>query len=165
MPEDASILELAPGAGRFTLLLAERTKRLTIVDLNEVCLDLTRRMLKEAGWTGTLSAQRTNGRSLPVADASANFIASYDSAVHFTTGILGDYLVEFRRVLAAGGRGFLHHAAIGETGVGWRSDVTTAWVNERLAELGMRVLEQEPYYELPDGRFNDCLTVFEVPGR
>lgn len=106
-----TVLEIAPGFGRWTAYLKDLAERLVIVDLTERCIDHCRERF--AG-SDNIDYHVGDGRSLPmVADASVDFAFSFDSLVHAETDVIGAYMGELARVLKPDGVAFLHHSNIG----------------------------------------------------
>ena len=110
----ATILEIAPGFGRWTDYLKDLCDRLVAVDVTERCVEHCRRRF--AGEDG-VELHVNDGRSLPmVADRSIDFAFSFDSLVHAEADVIGSYLGELARVLAPDGVAFLHHSVAGDYG-------------------------------------------------
>lgn len=102
-----AILEIAPGFGRMTQFLALLTDDLTIVDLNQLCLEKTHAKLGHHVKRYVLN----NGNDLPdIADSSIDLVFSYDSFVHMHRNVVEDYVAEIARVLKPGGTAFIHHS-------------------------------------------------------
>lgn len=105
---DSSVVEVAPGHGRFTEAIVGKVRSLTLVDLSQTCLDICRRRF---GDHNGVTYVRTDGTSLPgVPDGSVDFIWSFDSFVHVEREVIDAYLAEFCRVLKPGGSFLIHHA-------------------------------------------------------
>jgi SAM-dependent methyltransferase len=106
-----TILEIAPGFGRWTGYLASLADRVVAVDLTERCVEHCReRFASDA----RVEVHRNDGRSLPmVADGSVDFAFSFDSLVHAESDVLGAYMGELARVLKPDGVAFVHHSNIG----------------------------------------------------
>lgn len=106
-----TILEIAPGFGRWTQFLKEQCERLVIVDLAERCIEHCRTRFS----TSTNIEYAVNdGRSLGmVADGSVDFAFSFDSLVHAEVDVLEAYLVQLASKLAPDGVGFFHHSNMG----------------------------------------------------
>lgn len=105
---DASVVEVAPGHGRFTEAIVGKVRTLTLVDLSQTCLDICRRRF---GDDAGVSYVLTDGTTLPgVPDGSVDFIWSFDSFVHMEREVIDAYLAEFARVLKPGGSFLIHHA-------------------------------------------------------
>jgi ubiquinone/menaquinone biosynthesis C-methylase UbiE len=110
LPAEA-ILEIAPGYGRWTEFLRHHCKRLVGVDLNANCIDGCRSRF--AAYPD-LTFHQNDGRSLAsVADASIDFVFSFDSLVHVEADTLDGYLSQFRRIMRPGAVAFLHHSNFG----------------------------------------------------
>lgn len=106
-----TILEIAPGFGRWTEYLRRHCDRLIAVDLAERCVESCRRRFAEADH---LEFHVNDGRSLPmVADRSVDLAFSFDSLVHVEADVLEAYLGELARTLAPDGVAFLHHSNAG----------------------------------------------------
>jgi SAM-dependent methyltransferase len=109
-----TILEIAPGFGRWTQYLKDLADQLVIVDLTERCIDHCRERFAGAG---NIEYHVNDGRSLDmVADGSVDFVFSFDSLVHAESDVLGAYLEQLARKLKPDGVGFVHHSNIGAYG-------------------------------------------------
>jgi len=184
-----TLLEIAPGFGRWTEYLLHDCHELIGVDATERCVDVCRQRF--AGMPARFSLN--DGRTLPmVADASLDAAFSFDSLVHVDAPEIMTYLHEIARCLKPVGRAFLHHSNLGayaerSTGVipsyvsrtGWRAASMSAHAFRRgCREAGLHCLTQEvitwrvrgnrPYRlngnQLP---LSDCFSMVarpEVPG-
>lgn len=121
-----TILEIAPGFGRWTAYLIHETARLLAVDVTERCIEVCRER-----FAGTAAEFWVNdGRSLPtVADASVDVGFSLDSLVHVEAEPVSGYLDELARILKPGGVAFLHHSNLGA--YAGRDGAIPVWVRER----------------------------------
>jgi Methyltransferase domain len=107
-----TILEIAPGFGRWTEYLKDHCEELWIVDRVEECIEACRRRF--AG-DSRLSYYVNDGRSLSMfPDESIDFVFSFDSLVHPRREIVEAYLTELGKKLKIGGKGFIHHSNFGE---------------------------------------------------
>jgi SAM-dependent methyltransferase len=106
-----TILEIAPGHGRWTRFLLPACEQLIGVDIAEGCVEACRQR-----FSGTHAEFFTNdGRTLPmVADHSVDFVFSCDSLVHAERDVMESYAHELARVLRPNGVAFLHHSNMGE---------------------------------------------------
>jgi ubiquinone/menaquinone biosynthesis C-methylase UbiE len=106
-----SILEIAPGYGRWTEMLKAHCNRLTIVDLADSCIEsCKKRFLKDTHITYHVN----DGKSLAmIPDASIDFVFSFDSLVHAEEDVIEIYLTQLARKLTPNGVGFIHHSNIG----------------------------------------------------
>lgn len=109
-----TILEIAPGFGRWTQFLKDVCDRLVAVDMAERCIDACRERF--AG-SGNVEYHVNDGRSLEmVDDRSVDFAFSFDSLVHAELDVLEAYLDGLARTLKPDGVAFLHHSNAGEYG-------------------------------------------------
>jgi len=107
-----TILEIAPGFGRWTNYLKDYCEQLWIVDRVEECIEACRQRF--AG-DSRLSYYVNDGRSLSMfPDESIDFVFSLDSLVHPRGEIVEAYLTELGKKLKIGGKGFIHHSNLGE---------------------------------------------------
>lgn len=106
-----SMLEIAPGHGRWTSYLREHCDRLTIVDLDEDCIDACRQRFHG---DHHITVHVNDGMSLAmIDDESVDFAFSFDSLVHADTEVVAGYLRELARKLAPDGVAFIHHSNAG----------------------------------------------------
>lgn len=109
-----TVLEIAPGYGRWTQFLKDLCERLVIVDLTEGCIEACRERFSAAT---NIEYHVNDGRSLEmVEDDSVDFAFSFDSLVHAESDVLGAYLDQLARKLKPDGIGFIHHSNIGAYG-------------------------------------------------
>jgi ubiquinone/menaquinone biosynthesis C-methylase UbiE len=106
-----TILEIAPGYGRWTHFLKDYCKKLIIVDLSGKCIDNC--MARFSGNTH-IEYHVNNGMSLEmIKDNSIDFVFSYDSLVHVNDGVLDAYLGHLQAKLKKNGAAFIHHSNLG----------------------------------------------------
>lgn len=111
VPAD-TILEIAPGYGRWTVFLKDLCKRLIIVDLSEKCIDRCRQRFADCSH---ISYFVNDGKSLDmIVDGGVDFIFSFDSLVHAEDAVLKAYAAEFAKKLRPNGAAFIHHSNLGE---------------------------------------------------
>jgi len=107
----ATILEIAPGFGRWTQYLKDLADRLVIVDLADECIEACRERFADAT---NIEYHVNDGRSLEmVEDGSIDFAFSFDSLVHVEDDVVTAYLNQLARKLKPDGVGFFHHSNIG----------------------------------------------------
>lgn len=106
-----SILEIAPGFGRWTNFLRGYCSQLTIVDLAAKCIDACRqRFVKDSHITYHVN----DGTSLAmVPDGTIDLVFSFDSLVHAESDVIEKYLAQLAEKLKPNGIGFIHHSNIG----------------------------------------------------
>lgn len=103
-----TVLEIAPGHGRWTRFLKERCDRLIAVDLSPTCIDACRRRFAA---DRHLEYHVNDGRSLAmVEDRSVDFAFSFDSLVHADADVIAAYVEQLARKLRPDGVAFLHHS-------------------------------------------------------
>jgi SAM-dependent methyltransferase len=106
-----TILEIAPGFGRWTHYLKDYCQELWVVDASGDCVEAcSRRFAAESH----VRCYLNDGRSLSmIPDASVDFVFSFDSFVHLRRELVEAYLTELGRTLKIGGKGFIHHSNLG----------------------------------------------------
>jgi SAM-dependent methyltransferase len=107
-----TILEIAPGFGRWTHYLKEYCRELWIVDRIDECIEACRQRFAA---DSHVRCYVNDGRSLSmIPDASIDFAFSFDSLVHTKRDVVDAYLRELGTKLKMGGRAFIHHSNFGE---------------------------------------------------
>lgn len=107
-----TILEIAPGFGRWTHYLKGYCQELWAVDKSSECINACRQRFAT---DSHVHCELNDGRSLAmVPDASVDFIFSFDSFVHPDREIVEAYLRQLGTKLKIGGKGFIHHSNFGE---------------------------------------------------
>jgi ubiquinone/menaquinone biosynthesis C-methylase UbiE len=106
-----TILEIAPGFGRWTHYLKGYCDRLIVVDLAENCI----RACKERfAADSNITYHVNDGKSLAmIPDQSIDVVFSFDSLVHAEADAIQAYLNQLARKLKPNGVGFIHHSNIG----------------------------------------------------
>jgi SAM-dependent methyltransferase len=111
LPTD-TILEIAPGYGRWTQYLKDYCRELSIVDRIDECIEACRHRFAA---DSHVHCYLNDGRSLPmIPDRSVDFAFSFDSLVHTKREVVESYLRELGKKLKIGGKGFIHHSNFGE---------------------------------------------------
>jgi ubiquinone/menaquinone biosynthesis C-methylase UbiE len=107
-----TILEIAPGFGRWTHYLKDLCKELWIVDRIGECIEACRQRFAD---DLQVRCYVNDNRSLAmISDASIDFAFSFDSLVHTKPDVVEAYLRELGAKLKIGGTGFIHHSNFGE---------------------------------------------------
>jgi SAM-dependent methyltransferase len=115
-----SILEIAPGYGRWSQFLRNYCKALTLVDISENCIEACRKRFSNYSH---IEYHVNDGKSLSmIEDDSIDFAFSFDSLVHAEAQVIGLYLKQLNSKFTSNGVGFFHHSNIGE----YRSRTTAA---------------------------------------
>lgn len=108
----STILEIAPGFGRWTNYLKEHCEHLHVVDPAQRCIETCRRRFAA---DSHLSYHINDGRSLAmIPDRSIDFVFSFDSLVHVWRDAVGAYLSQLPEKLKNDGVAFIHHSNLGE---------------------------------------------------
>jgi SAM-dependent methyltransferase len=107
-----TILEIAPGFGRWTQFLKELCNTLIAVDLSEKAIEACRQRFAA---DPQVSLHVNDGKSLAmVPDRSIDFAFSFDSLVHVDADVIHAYLTQLSTKLTPDGIAFLHHSNLGE---------------------------------------------------
>lgn len=109
------ILEIAPGAGRWTRFLLPLARAGYLgIDLSVECVERCRGVFQEFP---RARFESNDGLSLAVApDDTFDFVFSFDSLVHVEVDVLEAYVPQILRKLRRGGAAFLHHSNWREAG-------------------------------------------------
>jgi SAM-dependent methyltransferase len=157
----ASVLEIAPGFGRWTEFLLRFCRDYCGVDLSDRCVSNCRQR-----FAGRPNAEffHNDGKSLAVvAGRRFDLVFSFDSLVHADLDAMSHYVPQIIQLLTPGGVAFLHHsnmAAIPGTSYGHRSEnVSAEVIGELVGSSGGRVLVQERF-SWGENLLTDCFTLF-----
>lgn len=146
------ILEIAPGAGRFTAELIRYAASLDLVDLNEACLNICKERFKY--FPLPIGYHKNDGESLSMLHGKKfDLIASFDSMVHVHPVVLEHYFEQCADLLAVNGVLFIDHSGKGEKKLGHRtnvfSDEAMAWVDKFGLTLHNQLFRND----------HDCITI------
>ncbi|MCU0524736.1 MAG: class I SAM-dependent methyltransferase [Elainella sp. Prado103] len=168
-----TILEIAPGYGRFTDYLRFLCNQLIVVDLTPSCIEACRQRFSESR---NIQFFNNDGKSLEmIEDQSIDFVFSFDSLVHVESDVLEAYLQQLSHKLKPNGIGFFHHSNIGEyvnpeTGeteflnVHWRAKtVTSQDFFDICKNAGLQCISQE-LVNWSWEHLSDCFSVFTPQG-
>jgi ubiquinone/menaquinone biosynthesis C-methylase UbiE len=140
VPPGGTILEIGPGAGRWTEHLLPKAQTLILVDLCAACITQCRKRFRDARNVRYIV---NDGVSLPgVEDATVDTIFSVDVFIHITPQDTARYVREFARVLRPGGTGLIHHCRDGLPHGAWKSKTTAALFAGLLREHGLEPVRQ-----------------------
>ena len=165
VPSGSRVLEIGPGAGRWTQYLVQRASRLVIVDVTPRCIELCRTRFHRIPH---IEYVVNNGCDLSFLPAeSIDRIWSWDVFIHVGVEDIQRYIRQFSRVLTPGGRGLIQHAHA-PYAWGWRSPVSMAQMADLCRDAGLTVAEQ--FQAWHGGRMTtpkpaDMVTVFAKPAR
>jgi ubiquinone/menaquinone biosynthesis C-methylase UbiE len=171
IPEGGVVLEIGPGAARWSAVLQPRAQQLILVDVSDRPLALCRDRFADAE---NVEFILSSGNDLPgVADSSVDAIWSFDVFVHVAPVDQAGYLSEMARVLTPGGVAVIHHADGRNLGDqpsrgGWRAPMSRHLFATLAAERGLTVVGQidrwgeNDCYDL--SAYNDVITTCRKPG-
>jgi len=164
---DTALLEIGPGAGRWTEALLELARSYVGVDISVSCIEHCRKRFEQTPHAQFIVG---SGRDLAgIASGSIDTIWSFDVFVHINAMEVATYVQEFDRVLRPGGIAVIHHGAVAGTGGGWRSDLTAAAFQSMLTAQGLRIqrilLQWNDGAEIHKLTFGDQITVIEKPSQ
>lgn len=146
------ILEVAPGAGRFTTELIRLAYEMYVLDMNQACIDICKERFK---WYDNINYLVNDGVSCDmVPDVYFELIASFDSFVHIHPDIIRNYVHQFAKKLVPNGLIWIHHSAHGVNPVGHRTDMTDKKMQDFAADAGLFV-EAQHYTSTR----SDCISV------
>lgn len=150
---DLKTLELAPGAGRFTVELVRASRSLHLVDMNASCIEICKDRFK---YYPNISYYVNDGRSCAVVpDSDFDLIASYDSMVHMLPEIIEGYVKDFAQKLKSSGLLWLDHSGRGEKTVGHRTAMTDQMMRAFAERYGLTVIAQHFRND------HDCISVLQ----
>jgi len=116
------ILEIGPGAGRWTDHLRKIAKKLILADITQKCLNVCQQRFQ----TENHIEYNLIENSLDfLEDNSVDQIWSYDVFVHINPSDIKKYIKEFQRILKSDGIAIIHHSGMFSDYIdkkeGWRS--------------------------------------------
>lgn len=158
----SSILEIGPGAGRWTEILSGLAGRLVLADISKTCIDICKERFKT---NNNIEFNLIENDLDFLTDRSIDAIWSYDVFVHINPSDIDAYLEEFQRILKHGSYGIIHHAGSYSSEKearhkGFRSYMNGDLFAELVTKHGMKMVEQNakiPHYP------GDLISVFTLP--
>lgn len=155
------ILEIAPGGGKGTVDLIPLARKLTLLDLNEECIQLCKERFK---YYDHIEYCVNDGASMDmIEDNSMDLIVSWAAFVHIHVEVVEAYVKQFRSKLKDKGVMWIHHSARGQNKLGWRSDMSVEKMAKFAedsglvwrAQIGHRLIfDPEPFYL-------DCISIMQ----
>lgn len=143
-----TVLEIAPGYGRWTQFLVGQSQRLIGVDIAQRCVDACRDRFPSPG----CSFHVNDGYSVPmVEDHSVDFAFSFGSLIHAESDVMDAYVAELARTLKPDGVAFLHHSNALDCGYGAQpprshaATVSATSVARAAEEAGLLPIVQEVF--------------------
>jgi SAM-dependent methyltransferase len=137
-----TVVEIGSGGGRWTQYL-RAAGRLIVVEYNPESFDYLRARFPGLAFT----PYRTSGYEMHgVADASADFVFTFDVFVHIEPDGIQAYLHEIERVLRPGATAVVHYGdvrkEIARENPGF-SRMTRALMDDMIATTGLRVVDHD----------------------
>jgi SAM-dependent methyltransferase len=159
-----ALLEIGPGAGRWTEILAPMARTLYVVDVSSKAIELCKERFSSATNISFILTRNASLRGIP--DNTITAIWSYDVFVHINPDDTEQYLSEFKRVLVPGGIAVIHHPKEGGLHGGCRSRMTATLFVKLVEKHGMVLIRQFDSWG-ENGRYNlsrhrDCISVFHA---
>jgi ubiquinone/menaquinone biosynthesis C-methylase UbiE len=145
VPEGSDVLEIGPGAGRWTEHLLPRSRRMILADISARCIAIC---IDRFGSDPRVEAHVLDDATLSFqADNSVDVIWSYDVFVHVNPHDTARYIEEAARVLRVGGSAIVHHSGTYANDQiaadGYRSNMTAELFADLAERNGLRVVEQD----------------------
>jgi SAM-dependent methyltransferase len=157
------VLEIGPGAGRWTEYLIGKCQELIGIDISETCVKTCRERFSAYPHA---KFELGNGADLQsIETATIDGIWSFDVFVHINDTEFNSYVSECARVMKPGAVGVIHHGTMGGSSGGWRSNVTAEDVLRFMQAHGLTVVSQlkswtDAGQEFEAGLYGDAITVF-----
>jgi SAM-dependent methyltransferase len=161
----SSILEIAPGMGRWTKFLLPLCRNYVGVDISLECVRECQKIFADAQHARFV---HNDGCSLSeVEDRSVDLVFSFDSLVHAEFDVLKSYIPQILQKLNERGVAFLHHSNMGgctsfedADKLGLRAlSVSQQNIEDLIVQSGGRVIIQE-VIDWAAGKIpRDCLTM------
>jgi ubiquinone/menaquinone biosynthesis C-methylase UbiE len=156
---NGEVLEIAPGFGRITEYLLQKNSNLSVVDLNEICIEKCKYKFKDKIKKYIIN----DGKSLDFNNEYFDFVFSYDSFVHMTEDVIESYIKEISRTLKHNGYSFIHHSFFygSETpslNLAGRSNMTPDLFKNIVEKYNMEIISQENFQVSEN--ITDVLSIF-----
>ena len=160
-----AVIDLGAGHGRNSTMLAPRSQRLLVLDIQEGNVEVCRRRF--AGQPHVKCAANNGYDLRPAEDGAFSLVYSFDSMVHFEKEVVRSYLRDTARVLRSGGRGFFHHSNY-TGGTDWRTNpharnfMSRELFESHARDAGLQIVRQMVFEwgHIPE---LDCLSLVEKP--
>ncbi len=110
--KDSVIVEIGPGAGRWTESLIKLASKLYLIEISETCLDICRKRFSEYN---NVNYNLINKINLDfIEDKSIDYFFSFDVFVHLDIRDVSDYFKEFKKKLKDDGKIIVHYSKVGD---------------------------------------------------
>jgi len=139
---DHKVLELSPGAGRFTAELIRYAESIDLLDMNQACLDICEERFRYIPTPMRFYLNDGEACDMLEPDARYSVIACFDSMVHMHPDIIDGYVRQLSAHLAEDGVMWLDTSGKGAREQGHRTDMTEARMAEIASSHRLEVVEQ-----------------------
>jgi len=157
--KDSTVLEIGPGAGRWTEILLQQCSRLLVADISQEALEICRERFAAHENIDYLLIDDRGLGFLPA--SSIDYVWAYDVFVHINPADTERYISDFSRLLKPGGVAIIHHpgtyASEYDAKEGFRSFVDARLFAHLVEKYGMRLIEQDDALPHKPG---DVISVF-----
>jgi SAM-dependent methyltransferase len=160
----STILEIAPGMGRWTKFLLPLCRNYVGIDLSLECVHGCQEIFADVRHARFV---QNDGCSLSqVEDSSVDLVFSFDSLVHAEFEVFESYIPQILQKLNEGGVAFLHHSNLGALGTAVANtdlralSVSRQNIEDLIVKNGGQVIIQEVIDWSNDNVPRDCLTMF-----
>jgi len=157
-PVGKTILEIGPGAGRWTEHLQKIGKRIILADITKKCLDVCQERFKD---DKNIEYNLIENDLDFLPENCIDQIWSYDVFVHINPSDIRKYVKEFQRVLKPGGIAIIHHSGMISDYIdkkeGWRSFMGKNQFSEILEGNNLKIISQDENLVHLKG---DIITIF-----
>lgn len=140
---ESTMLEIGPGHGRWSAVLAHKVAELHLVDLSPSCIEFCRKRLSEHA---NVRYHVNDGRSLSmIPDSSIDFVWSFDTFVHIEEDEVRAYAKELKRVMRHQAMGAIHHPGSptpDQRQAGMRSMIDSRKFSKILMDSGLHMIMQ-----------------------
>ena len=151
---DMTVLEVGPGGGKWTVMIAPKVKKVIVLDVAEEMLNRTKARCESLG-IDNVEYILANGIDFqPIADNSIDFFFSYDVFVHIALEDTFAYAKEMYRILKPNCQGICHYAINSMPQAWHRIESNNDWYRQGKNTLG------QFYYYSPES----LLRMFEYCG-
>jgi ubiquinone/menaquinone biosynthesis C-methylase UbiE len=161
--KNLTLLEVGPGAGRWTKILQKKAYKIIIADISEECLRICKDRFQE--YSNIEYYLIRDGRLNFLDDESIDYIWSYDVFVHINPTDTEQYIAAFQRILKSGGIAIIHHPGAYTDEVRTRRKAFRSWMDGQffahlVVKYGMKIVEQD---DALTHKLGDLITVFMKP--
>jgi ubiquinone/menaquinone biosynthesis C-methylase UbiE len=162
---EGTVVEIGPGAGKWSSHLVKLSRQLILVDLSERVINLCTEKFRHLP---NVSFHLNDGQSLPfISSNSIDYVWAFDVFVHIAPNETDKYLSEVNRILKSGGVAIIHHPNNGGHLGGFRSAVTTSYFNSRLQSYNLKTVDQFSVWggdqKFDVNAYDDKITIFSKP--